>query len=62
MTEIKEGFAANTGLVEKVGADTTWNLSGEASLFSRNQASANAEPADSGDPDRNFDSVTSCPI
>jgi hypothetical protein len=62
MTEIEEGSAANNGLAEKIGADTTWNLSGKSSVFRRNQASANAEPADSVDPDRNFDSVTSCPI
>jgi hypothetical protein len=62
MTEIEEGFAANNGLAGKVEADTIWNLSGKSSLFRRNQASANAEPGDSVDPDRNFDSVTSCPI
>jgi hypothetical protein len=32
MTEIEEGFAVNNGLAEKVGADTTWNLSGKSSL------------------------------
>jgi hypothetical protein len=62
MTEIEEGFAANNGLAEKVGVDTTWKRSGTSSLFRRNQASANAEPADSVDPDRNFDSVTPCPV
>jgi hypothetical protein len=62
MTEIEEGFAVNNGLAEKVGADTTWNLSGKSSRFCRIQASANAEPAGAVDPDRNFDSVTSCPV
>jgi hypothetical protein len=62
MTEIEEGFAAHNRLVEKVGTDTTWNTSGKSSVFRRNQASANAEPADAVDPQRNFDSVTSCPI
>lgn len=54
MTEIEEGFAANNGFAGKVGVDTTWNPSGKSSVFRRNQASANAESADSVDPDRNF--------
>jgi|GEM_PF-4025102 len=62
MTEIEEGFVANTGFAGKVGADTTWNLSGKSSLFRRNQACANAESADSVDTGMNFDSVTSCPV
>jgi hypothetical protein len=40
MTEIEEGFAANNGLAEKVGGDTTWNLSGKSSFL------AKMEPAD----------------
>ena len=35
MTEIEEGFAANTGFAGKVGVDTTWNLSGKSSFLAK---------------------------